>query len=1281
MKINKLRFLWWTNRLQRATSLSKHKVVCKACGKLADLKNKHAIPFLQEMLANTHNSETILIACEALTKLGNYETLNTVAEYLNDSDSNMVMFACHILGKSGRKEEKLIYSLFEKLCDNSKYSEYPYSEYSKFILLEKIRPLQTVSYAAYTSLVNLGMGSLAKSVYDAIYGKEKLICEETVKAVIDFMQHFKNEEYRSFIHDFNPLWNFANKSFTKNASCSNIYKEKALTDGHFDTFFITQKWMKDIAGSIDDFLKKYPSHYEQYVSFLLNCLKQENLRQKKDLAIEVCRLLGNFRIKQAVNPIINCMEYFYYDSDDYSADVRKQGCITLEKIGDKKAVSYLMKYLSDPNEELRKAAVSSIGALGDYDTVENLIFCLGRGKWSLHLDKFYFLKNYTCREPLKYYGEGVFFNHKNLRKSAYDLLQKLGEGVLAKAILDVIEGEEWIEGLETLLDFYAKGDKRAGIALCTFLASGSQLDIPPDVRKRLCIALGELGDKRATEFVLHEFLYFSGEYQQREELESLHYNNELHQRKELGEALIKLGDKSIIEPIFNRLIRLLHYWPHGGKDGILKEIIVVWDMLDQLLEKFEKDYYDFDWSDIFNILQYNLSSFIEIFFEKKQTLKYFIYVLMTELPKNYYRKKTLEILGKDELISLLIRLSNKDAKEIDKFTATDELISLIKKGDHRIIPALIYISTGWDIYKSEYFEVLIEYTDICDKFEELVKILRIDNYELRWKACEALGKLGNSNAIEPLMSRLDDKSELVRDAAYLAVVKIAGEDSQEQLLAKAIHDICDKDNSIKQTMEYVCALGSIYESDPLFPDDMRAIEPLMNNLDSDSKLLRDVISLSFSNTFLSHINKNTYLSHINNKFIVERFLSTLGSESDSERVRDVAYKAIIAITDKKIERLSLREERKKKRKNEVAAILDHFVQAKENQKKENIIKTVSILENFAKKGNIYALNTLISHLSIQGGRLNVNDWLNQLEFGKKMREFNYYILNSSDRPCYYGKDFLFSLRNISKSKFNKISFPSLHAFQRLDDKTIEFLAEGLIDSITYYFFLRWPCYYYSSGSSDLCFIHWFKYWDNEKFRQPDNYFLKFMVICTILGISGNPSAIPSLLTCLITIVRRGGIYIPSNFSKPNVTPPLFKAGLLVLSVLDILGAWNLGKLAVEIFYGTTGDMYIPAIDLEVYIPAIGLEDIYKEEELSKLKDKRLTEAIVRFLSKANEKEFINVRYSICKAFKLLGEEELSEAIQNFKLVKDAKDDDIQYSAYYDYRYLVRNLQDIFYNNN
>ena len=1258
MKINKLRFWWWTNRLQTATGLSKHKIVCKACRKLADLEDKRAIPFLKKISANTHNSETILIACDALTKLGHYEILNIVAEYLNDSDSNMIMFACHILGKSGRKEEKIIFSLFEKLCDNSKYSEYPYSEYTKYIILDKVRPLQTVSYAAYTALVNLGIGNLAKSVYDSIHGKEKLICEEAVKAVIDFMQHFKNREYFSYIHALNPLWNFVNKSVAKNAKSSNIYKEKALTQGHSSTFLTTKKWMNDIAGSIGDFLKKYPDHYDQYVSFLLDCLKPEleletlhrkqnlsteNCKYKikdeiKNVANEVCRLLGKFRIKQAVNPIIDCMEYFYHDHDNRSVDAKKQGCIALEKIGDKNAVSYLMKYLSNPNEEIRKAAVSTIGALGDYDTVENLIFCLGRGKWSLHLDKFYFLKNYTCREPLKYYGEGLFFNHKELRKSAYDLLQKLGEGVLAKAILDMIEGEEWIEGLKTLLDFYAEGDKRAGIALCTFLASGSRLDIQPDVKKRLCIALGELGDKRATEFVLHEFLYFS-KYKQIEELESLNYyynKNELRQRKELGEALIKLGDKSIIEPIFNRLIGLLSNWPCFVKDGILTEIIVVWDMLDQLLEKFEKDnFYYFNWLHLFQLLfqllRYNLKSIIEIFFEKTQTLKYFIYVLMIELPRDSYDKTTLEILGKDEVISLLIRLCSKGAKEIDKFTAIDELISLIKKGDHRIISALIYNFTRGYIYKWEYFEVLIEYTDICDKFEELVKILRIDNYELRWKACEALGKLGNSNAIKPLMSRLDDISVLVRDAAYQAIVKIAGEDSQEKLLAKAIHDICDKDNSINQTLKELRALG--IGPFPNYTDDMCAIEQLMNKL---------------------------------------------GSESDSELVRDVVYEAIITITDKRIEKFSLREERKKKRKNEVAAILDHFVQAKENQKKDNIIKSVSILENFAKQGNIYALNTLISHLSIQDGRLNLSEWLNQFEFGKKMREFNYYILNSSDRPCYYNnvnednvffdlpinhwyydKDFLFSLRNISKSKFNKISFPSFHAFQRLDDKTIEILSEGLIDSITYYFFLRWPCYYYSSGSSDL----WFKYWDNEKFRQPDNYFLKFMVICTVFGISGNPSVIPSLLTCLITIVRRGGIYIPSYLSKPNVTPPLFKAGLLILSALDILDAWHLGKLAVEIFYGTNGDRYIPDIDLE---------DVYKEEELSKLKDKRLTEAIIRFLSETDVKEFSNVRHSICKAFKLFGEEELSETIQNFKLVKDAEDD---------YRYLVRNLQDIFYNNN
>lgn len=92
---------------------------------------------------------------------------------------------------------------------------------------------------------------------------------------------------------------------------------------------------------------------------------------------------------------------------------------------------------------------------------------------------------------------------------------------------------------------------------------------------------------------------------------------------------------------------------------------------------------------------------------------------------------------------------------------------------------------GNDRVKDALFEALDDGSDrirgiaaralgnICDEApKELLELTKDDNYFVRGCACEALGKIGDQEAIEELVERLDDEKGWVQDEAANALIKI-----------------------------------------------------------------------------------------------------------------------------------------------------------------------------------------------------------------------------------------------------------------------------------------------------------------------------------------------------------------------------------------------------------------------------------------------------------------------------------------------------------------------------
>ena len=107
----------------------------------------------------------------------------------------------------------------------------------------------------------------------------------------------------------------------------------------------------------------------------------------------------------------------------------------------------------------------------------------------------------------------------------------------------------------------------------------------------------------------------------------------------------------------------------------------------------------------------------------------------------------------------------------------------------------------------------------------LTKALKDQDEHVRWKAAGALGNMGDTRAVEPLIQTLKDDVD-VRWAAALALGKIGDAKAVEPL----IQALKDESSSVREIA--AGALGNI--------GDVRAVEPLIQTLKDDVHDVRHV---------------------------------------------------------------------------------------------------------------------------------------------------------------------------------------------------------------------------------------------------------------------------------------------------------------------------------------------------------------------------------------------------------------------------------------------------------
>jgi len=155
-------------------------------------------------------------------------------------------------------------------------------------------------------------------------------------------------------------------------------------------------------------------------------------------------------------------------------------------------------------------------------------------------------------------------------------------------------------------------------------------------------------------------------------------------------------------------------------------------------------------------------------------------------------------------------------KDINRNCRCDIISTLGKIGDSRAIEPLISVLKDKDSYVR--VDAAQALGDIGDSrvVEPLIAALKDEEGEFEWGVIEALGDIGDSRAVEPLATALKDDFHVVREVAAQALGRIGDYQAVESLIAL----LKDEEKDVRKSA--IEALIKISEA-----GDPRAVEPLI----------------------------------------------------------------------------------------------------------------------------------------------------------------------------------------------------------------------------------------------------------------------------------------------------------------------------------------------------------------------------------------------------------------------------------------------------------------------
>jgi HEAT repeat protein len=213
--------------------------------------------------------------------------------------------------------------------------------------------------------------------------------------------------------------------------------------------------------------------------------------QDDDWAIreEAAVALGAFRDPRAVGPLVGLLR----DSD---RAVREAAISALTAIGGP-SVPVLGLCLSDPQLGVQEAASSVLASIADERVIDPLIGALANSDWIVRMHATKALGRIKAAGAIDPLIPLLQDKVKAVREEATVALAKIGDAALS-SLLDALKHPEWLVRLHAVEALARMRSPRAVEPLLWVLFNDTDQAIREDVIR----ALGQIGDSRATEFLV-----------------------------------------------------------------------------------------------------------------------------------------------------------------------------------------------------------------------------------------------------------------------------------------------------------------------------------------------------------------------------------------------------------------------------------------------------------------------------------------------------------------------------------------------------------------------------------------------------------------------------------------------------------------------------------------------------------------------------------------------------------------------------------------------------------
>jgi len=463
--------------------------------------------------------------------------------------------------------------------------------------------------------------------------------------------------------------------------------------------------------------------------------------QDGDIREKAAWVLGQIRDIRAEEPLLAVLK-------DQNSGIQGRAAEALGQIGDTRAVESLITALKDENNEIRRIAAQALGQIGDPQAVEPLLSVLKdqnsgiQGKAAEVLGQ---IGDPRAVEPLIAALED---ENNEVRQMAAQALGQLGDSRAVEPLVTSLRSPYQVQKAA------AEALVKIGNAAVEPLIAALE---DQDRRYNVARALGQIGDARAAEPLILA----------------------LEDRKmwiEAAEALGMIGDTHAVEPLVEVFIKdYEHYNTDDSYDFYTR--CIVRDTVEKALDKIDPNWTKFEVAQ--RIVPALLTALIDERSGVRLTAKMTLEKICPDWMQSDAARETVPVFAA-ALVHEDLRVSE-DAEEVLK--KIDPNWAKFEKAK-AAIPSLVAALRDRNYYTEKVaVEALVKFGNAA--VEPLIAAL--EDQDRRYNVARALGQIGDARAAEPLVTRLKhDAHQEVVDA----LIKI-GNAAVEPLIAVLKYHISD----------------------------------------------------------------------------------------------------------------------------------------------------------------------------------------------------------------------------------------------------------------------------------------------------------------------------------------------------------------------------------------------------------------------------------------------------------------------------------------------------------